>query len=335
MSASSSFNPPKWRIIAAFLAVYIVWGSSYLGIRVAMETLPPFLVSGLRMMSAGLLLYAIARRTGASRPTLVHWRSGIILGFLMFFVANGCIMIGQKTVTSGMAATLYATVPLWFALLGWLWLGEKRPSSQGIVGLILGLVGIAFLVGTGGSNSSTGIDPFGALMILISAGSWAVGSLLSRRVTLPESPFLGAAMNLFSGGVMLMTLSLVTGEWMQVDWAAVSVRSVAAVMYLAIGSSVIAFGSYMWLLTQVSPSRLGTYAYINPVIAVFLGWILVGETLTARTLVAAGVIIGAVFLITTAGSKQTDGVVNRPLARSIGATLKSYALRLVSGLMAL
>ncbi len=330
MSASSSFNPPKWRIIAAFLAVYLVWGSSYLGIRVAMETLPPFLISGLRMTSAGLLLYAIARRTGASRPTLVHWRSGIILGFLMFFVANGCIMIGQKTVTSGMAATLYATVPLWFALLGWLWLGEKRPSSQGIAGLVLGLVGIALLVGTGGSDSSTGIDPFGAFMILISAGSWAVGSLLSRRIALPDSPFLGAAMNLFSGGVMLMVLSLLTGEWTQVDWAAVSVRSVAAVVYLAIGSSVIAFGSYMWLLANVSPSRLGTYAYVNPVIAVFLGWILVGEPLTGRTLIAAAVIIGAVFLITTAGSKEAG---KRPFVRTVGATLKSVVLRLVSGLI--
>ena len=213
---------------------------------------------------------------------------------------------------------------------------KRRPVVDGTIAPLEGKVfGIALLVGTGGSDSATGIDPFGALMILVSAGSWAVGSLLSRRVTLPESPFLGAAMNLFSGGVMLLILSLVTSEWTQVDWAAVSVRSVAAVMYLAVGSSVIAFGSYMWLLAHVSPSRLGTYAYVNPVIAVFLGWILVGEELTGRTLIAAAVIIGAVFLITTAGSKPADGDVKRPFVRSVGATLKSYALRVVSGLMAL
>src|SRR5258707_485608 len=142
MLTSKPSIPPMWKIVAAFAAVYTVWGSSYLGIRIAMETLPPFLVSGIRMTSAGILLYVIARRSGAPSATRAQWRSGAILGFLMFFVANGCLMIGEKTVASGIAATLYATVPLWFALLGWLWLGGKRPGGRVIVGLLMGLIGI-------------------------------------------------------------------------------------------------------------------------------------------------------------------------------------------------
>ena len=341
MHTSKPSGPPMWRVIAAFAAVYTVWGSSYLGIRVAMETLPPFLISGIRMTSAGILLYVIARRNGAARPTNAQWRSGAILGFLMFFVANGCLMMGQKTIASGMAATLYATVPLWFALLGWLWLGGKRPGRRVIVGLLMGLVGIGLLVGLGGTANSA-IDPFGALLVLISAASWAVGSLLSRRVAMPESPFLGAAMNLFCGGLMLLAASMMTGEPLHVQWAAVSLRSVLAVAYLAVGSSVIAFGSYMWLLAKVAPNRLGTYAYVNPVVAVFLGWALVSEPLTARTLVAAAVIIGAVFLITTANPKNAEvsaahemnKVQSTPARiRAFGTSVKSFALRVVGGLM--
>jgi drug/metabolite transporter (DMT)-like permease len=335
MLTSKPSVPLMWKIVAAFAAVYTVWGSSYLGIRIAMETLPPFLVSGIRMTSAGILLYTIARRSGAPRATRVQWRSGAILGFLMFFVANGCLMIGEKTVASGMAATLYATVPLWFALLSWLWLGGKRPGRRVIVGLLLGLVGIGLLVGLGGAANGA-IDPFGALLVLISAASWAIGSLLSKRVTMPESPFLGAALNLFCGGLMLMAVSLITGEPFHVNWAAVTLRSVLAIAYLAVGSSVIAFGSYMWLLTKVSPNRLGTYAYVNPVVAVFLGWALIGEPLTVRTLVAAAVIIGAVFLITTANPKSTElvGASSTPARiRAFGTSVKSFALRVVGGLM--
>jgi drug/metabolite transporter (DMT)-like permease len=343
MLTSKPSGPPMWRVIAAFVAVYTVWGSSYLGIRIAMETLPPFLVSGIRMTSAGILLYVIARRSRAARPTNAQWRSGAILGFLMFFVANGCLMMGQKTVASGMAATLYATVPLWFALLGWLWLGGKRPGGRVIFGLLMGLVGIGLLVGLGGADNGA-IDPFGALLVLISAASWAIGSLLSKRLAMPESPFLGAAMNLFCGGLMLVAVSLITGEPAHVDWAAVSLRSVVAIAYLAVGSSVIAFGSYMWLLTKVSPNRLGTYAYVNPVVAVFLGWALVGEPLKARTLIAAVVIIGAVFLITTANPKNAEvmdvnegaEIQSRPTRiKAFGTTIKSFALRVVGGMLTL
>jgi drug/metabolite transporter (DMT)-like permease len=328
----SSSSPRNWRIIAALGLVYVVWGSTYLAIHVAMETLPPFLISSLRMTSAGILLYSIARRTGAEKPTRVHWRSATVLGFFMFFLANGSLMIGQKTVTSGMAATLYATVPLWFALLGWLWLGNERPGKRVTFGLVMGLVGIGLLVGLGGEDSGA-IDPFGAFLVLVSAWSWALGSLMTRRLSTPESPFLNAGMNLFTGGLMLFAVSLVTGEWTQVNWAAVSLESVLAVAYLAIGSSVITFGSYMWLLTKISPNRLGTYAYVNPVIAVFLGWVLVGEPLTAQTLVAAAVIIGAVFLITTARPKDTVEASQPTRIRAFGSALKSYALRVVGGLM--
>jgi drug/metabolite transporter (DMT)-like permease len=198
---------------------------------------------------------------------------------------------------------------------------------------MLGLAGIALLVGLGRDNAAA-IDTFCALLVLASAGSWAIASLLSRRVSTPQSPFLAGGMNLFTGGLMLIIASLFTGELVQMDWAAVSARSVAALIYLMIGSSVITFGAYMWLLSHVSPNRLGTYAYVNPVAAVFLGWALAGETLTAQTLIAAAIIIGAVFLITTAQLKPSDTSRSARL-RSRGAALKSAALRVVSGLLTL
>lgn len=291
-------TPPKWRVIASFAAVYLIWGSSYLAIHFAIESLPPLIIAGMRFTIAGVILYVFARRGGAPNPGFKQWRSAALLGILMFLVANGCLMWAQKTVPSGIAATLYATVPLWFALLGWLWLGETRPTGRVMIGLLVGFVGTALLVGPAGEVGA--VDPFGAFLVLVSAASWAISSLLSRQMHLSDSPTMVAAMNLFTGGLLLLAASIVSGEWASLNLATIELRSVLAVAYLILGPSVTAFSSYMWLLANVSPSSLGTYAYVNPVVAVFLGWLLANELLTPRTILASAVIIAAVVLINTA-----------------------------------
>jgi drug/metabolite transporter (DMT)-like permease len=294
---------PTWRIIASFAAIYLFWGASYLGIRFALESLPPLVIPGIRFTLAGLILILLARRAGAAPPLRAHWRSAVMLGFLMFFVANSTLTLAQTRIPSSLAATLYATSPLWFALLGWLWQGEARPGGRAIAGLVLGFVGIIVLFGPGTGKGV--LDPIGGLLVLISALSWTVGSLLSRRLPMPDSAYLGAGMNLFVSGVFCLFLSIVTGELGQVDVASISLPSILAMLYLMFGASLLGFSSYMWLLTVTTPNRIATYAYVNPVIAMFLGVILAGETLTWQAAAASAIIIAAVVLITTArpGSK--------------------------------
>ncbi len=301
---ASQPNAPTWRVILSFAAIYFLWGGSFLAIHFALETIPTFMISFSRFATAGVILMLLAWRSGAKRPTFAQWRSATLLGFIMFFGANSTLMIGQRTVPSGLAATLYATLPLWMAILSWLWQGEERPRGRVLVGLVLGFVGVALMFGGGGSG---GIDPLGGLLVLSSAICWTVGSLLSRRVDKPESSALASGMNLFSAGIMFLLLSVIVGEPAQLQLDAVSLKSALSVVYLIVGSSVIAFSCYMWLLTVIPPSRVSTYAYMNPVVALFLGT-LAGETLNPRELVAALVIVVAIVLITSARSKAVASV---------------------------
>jgi drug/metabolite transporter (DMT)-like permease len=301
----------QWRVLAAFAAIYFIWGSSYLGIRFALESLPPFAAAGLRMTAAGLLLYSLTRLNGARPATRAEWRSASILGFFMFFVGNGALVWAELRLSSGLAATLYATVPIWMVVLGWLWLRGPRPTGRVFVGLALGLLGLALMSGAGAGETAP--DGIGIALIMVSAVSWSFGSLLSRRIAMPESAFLGAALNLFSGGLMLLAASLLTGEWTNLNLAAVSAKSLLAVLYLAVFPSVIAFGSYMWLMSTNNPARVATYAYVNPVVAVFLGWALNHEALTPRTLIISGIIIAGVALITTARPRTAATEVEAPL----------------------
>jgi drug/metabolite transporter (DMT)-like permease len=293
-------NTPMWRVIVSFLAIYILWGGSFLAIRFSLETIPTFMISFMRFASAGVILMVVAWRSGAKKPTWAQWRSAAILGFIMFFAANGTLVAGQRTVASGLAATLYATLPLWMALLSWLWQGEERPRGRVLVGLILGFVGVALMFG----REASGIDPLGGLLVLASAVFWTVGSLLSRRVDKPESSALASGMNVFCAGMMFLLISVLSGEPAQLNLAAVSAKSILSLLYLIVGSSVIAFSCYMWLLSVISPSRVSTYAYINPVVALLVG-ALAGETHNTRELVAALVIVVAVVLITSAHAKST------------------------------
>ena len=295
----------RLRTILAFAAIYIIWGSTYLAIRFAIDTLPGFVMAGVRFVGAGTVLYALARRRGAPRPTHLHWRGAVIVGALMLLGGNGGVVWAEQRVPSGLAAVLIATVPLWVALLDWLWRGT-RPGGRVLAGLALGLAGIALLVGPGELAGSRGVDLLGAGVLLFASLSWAIGSIYTRSAGLPPSPLLATAMEMLAGGVLLLVADLVTGQVAELDLGSVSLRSVLALAYLIAFGSLVAFTAYVWLLRVTTPARAATYAYVNPVVAVLLGWALAGEPLTPRTLLAAGVIVGAVVLITSRPQREPE-----------------------------
>lgn len=313
--------PVKWRVIGAFIIICGIWGSSYLSIKFALETMPPFLLSSVRFMFAGVVMILLARRQGVALPTRLQWRKAFFTGFFMFALANSMLVWAQKYMPSGLAATLYATVPLWFVVLGWLWMGESRPSRRVIAGLMIGLAGVMLLIQPG--ESAGNAQPLGVVMILIGAFSWTFGSLLSRKSPTSTSPVLSSGMYTLAGGCIMLVMSIVTGEWAQFNPAAVSMKSFLSLLHLIFSSSIIAFLAYMWLLTVTSPNRVATYAFINPVLAVFLGWLLGGEQLTVQELIATAVILMAVVLIVTAQARPSRA--QQPAPVPVRARLKTMA----------
>jgi drug/metabolite transporter (DMT)-like permease len=289
---------PRARVVVAFAAVYLIWGSTYLAIRFAIETLPPFLMAGSRFVVAGLLLYAYARSRGLPRPTLIQWRSAAIVGGLLLVGGNGGVVWAQQYVASGVAALLIATVPVWMVVLDWLRPAGVRPRPAVILGLVLGLAGIAVLIGPAELAGTGRIHVTGAAVLVIASLFWAAGSIYSRHLPLPR-PMLAIAMEMLAGGVILLALSSLIGEPGQLQLGDVSLRSLAALLYLILFGSLVGFSAYIWLLGVVSAASVSTYAFVNPVVAVFLGWALAGEPLTLRVLLAAAVIISAVVVITT------------------------------------
>ena len=286
-----------WKLVAAFAAVYVIWGSTYLGIRIAVETIPPFLMAGMRQATAGLLLYAWLRWRGVPRPERVHWRSATVVGALMLLVGNGGVAWAEKVVPSGLTALLIATMPLWMTLLDWLWHGAARPGGQIVAGLALGFIGAGLLVAPGQFAGGSHVDPWGALVLFVATVAWAAGSLYSRRAVLPTAALLGAAMEMLTGGALLLVASGLLGEWRGFALAQVSQRSWIALVYLTVFGSIVAYSAYMWLMKVTTPARASTNAFVNPIVAVLLGWWLGGEPMNARIVLAAGVIVIAVLLI--------------------------------------
>ena len=290
----------KWKIGAALAAVYVIWGSTYLAIAIAIETMPPFWMAGVRFVVAGALLYGLARLTGAARPVRVHWRSATLIGALLLLGGNGGVVWAEQRVDSGLAALLVSTVPLWMVLLQWL--RGVRPSGGVLAGVAVGFAGLVMLVRPG--NGHGGIDPLGVVVLMVGCLSWAWGSLHSRRVSLPASPLMATALEMITGGALLLVAGAMTGEPARLDLAAVSMRSALALGYLVLIGALVGFTAYIWLLRVASPTVVSTYAYVNPIVAVFLGWLIRGEPLTGSTLAAAAVIVTGVALITSAKAPQ-------------------------------
>jgi drug/metabolite transporter (DMT)-like permease len=286
-------------VVAAFAAVYVVWGSTYLAILFAIETIPPFLMAGARFLVSGAALYAWTHSRGAPRPTRANWRAAAVVGAFLLVGGNGGVAWAEQRVPSGLAALLVATVPLWMVLLDWWRGGGARPAGRTWAGIAVGFVGLGILVGPAELLGGGAADPLGAGALVIASTLWAVGSVYSRRAALPESPFQATAMEMLAGGALLVLVGSATGEWGRLDPAAVSGRSLLALGYLIAFGSCVGFTAYIWLLRHVEVAKVSTYAYVNPVVAVFLGWLLAGEPVTARTLAAAAVIVVAVAFITS------------------------------------
>ena len=292
--------PSMLQVMVALGAVYVIWGSTYLAIRFAIETVPPFLMAGARYLTAGALLYAWSRLRGAPRPSPVHWRSALLLGALLLLGGNGGVVWAEQHVSSGLVALLVSTEPLWIVLLVWLRSRQERPGPRVIAGLLLGFVGLVILVKPG---SQGGVSLIGAGVVLVASMSWAYGSLFSQRARLPASPLLSTGMQMLAGGSLLTAAGLLTGEPAHFALAQVSTKSLLALAYLIVFGAVVAFTAYVWLLKVASPVLVSTYAYVNPLVAVFLGWALAGEPITRGTLVAAAVILTGVGLISSAQRK--------------------------------
>ncbi len=288
---------PRVSVVLAFAAVYVLWGSTYLAIRVGVETIPPFLLAGTRHLTAGALLLAWLRLSGTAAPTRRHWRSAAVIGGLMLLGGNGLVTWAEQRVPSGLAALIVASVPIWMTLLHGLQ-SRQRPHGIVLLGLALGLGGLVFLVAPGRVAGVAGhVDPLGAAALLSAALFWAIGSLYSRKAPLPSSTLLATAMEMTAGGLILLATSTAAGEWRRFSFAAVSGRSLFALGYLIVAGSLLGFTAYIYLLGATTPARVSTYAYVNPVVAMFLGWVLAGEVVTLKTLVAASIIVASVALI--------------------------------------
>ena len=291
-------------MLVAFAAVYVIWGSTYFVIKVGVETIPPLLLAGMRHLFFGLIFYPVLRWKTGIRPTREHWQTAIITGFLLLFVGNGGVCVAEQTVPSGVAALLVATVSLWMVLVDWLRPGGVRPVPRVLMGLLLGFAGLTLLVGPKNLGGSGRVDPSGVTILAIASFAWACGSLYSKHGALPPSPLMGAAMQSLCGGVVLWMAGFFTGEVQALHVAAISVRSWMAIGYLVLFGSMMGFTAYVYILKKSTATRVATYAFVNPVVALLLGRLFGGEAITLRTALAAAVILAAVLLVITAPHRE-------------------------------
>jgi drug/metabolite transporter (DMT)-like permease len=303
--STSQISRPKAsraQIVIAFAAVYVIWGSTYLTIHIAIETIPALLMAGARFILAGLLLLAFTHRPGAPRErlTLVHWRSALIIGGCLLLVGNGGVSWGEQYLPSGFVALIIATVPLWMALFAPAF-GGRWINWTAAIGIALGLAGIVLLVRPGGA----GAGHWQTLVVLLAPLLWALGSLYARGAPAPRQPLTAVGMEMVAGGVLLTIAGFADGEWSHVHLGAMSAASIASFVYLVLIGALVGYVAYIWLLHHVSVTAASTYAFVNPVVAVALGAVVLGEQVTPLTLVAATLIVGAVVLLLIGQSRKS------------------------------
>lgn len=296
-------------MIAAFAAVYLIWGSTYLAIKYAIETMPTFLMAGVRFLVAGAILYTAARVSPSyEKPKAVHWRTAFIVGALLLGIGNGAVVLGEHYISSSMTALLIASNPFWMVMLGWIFMGRGKPNYKVTLGLLIGFIGVVLLILGGQNTDGAGGDSqwLGIFLIVIATIGWAFGTLYGATAPTAKSNVLAAGMQMLSGGLILTVVSAITGEWQRFDYRAVSSVSWIALAYLIFVGALVAYTAYSWLMQNASPSAVSTYAYVNPVVAVFLGWAIAGESLTGQMLVGAAVIVASVMLVTANNKKKTQ-----------------------------
>ncbi len=304
----------KTKIWIALIALYIVWGSTYLAIRFAVETIPPFLQAGLRFFISGVILVLWRRAAGDEMPTRIQWRSVTIIGTLLLLGGNGLVSFAEQRIASGVAALIVGTVPLWLVLIEALRPGGVKPTWQAIVGLIVGFGGIYLLVGPSESTGKLQFDAIGTIAVVLASFLWSVGSIYSRSADVPKSALMTTGAEMLAGSVPIFLVSLVLGEWQTFNIAQVSTESWLGLIYLITFGSMIGFVAYIWLLQNAPISLVATYAYVNPLVAVLLGAWLASEPLTPRILAAAGIIIGSVVFINWARQAKVKTEPLQPVA---------------------
>jgi drug/metabolite transporter (DMT)-like permease len=297
-------RPPLRAFVLAFTTIYLVWGSTYLGIRVAVESMPPFAMAALRFAIAGVLLMSFLKLSGAVLPTSRQWRDAFISGFFLLLGGNGLVSWAEQSVPSGITALIIGASPLFIVLADWAWPGGRRPSVMTLSAMLLGFAGVAWLAAPWQHASPDRLDLVGVAVILVSCISWSIGAIFGRHVRNPAPPFVGAAAQMLAGSVWLGLAAWAHGDIAAWQTESITTRSWLAFAYLVVAGCLAGYTAFVWLLKHAAPARTATYAYVNPVVAVFLGWLLLAEPVTGRTLAASAVILGAVVIITVQSQRE-------------------------------
>lgn len=292
-------RPPTWKILLAFSMIYFVWGSTFLAIRVGVREVPPFLLAAFRFFTAGVVLYAWLRLRGTAAPNRREWVAASALGALIFVLDYGCLFWAEQRVPSGVTAVVLASIPVFIALLEIIFLRTQKLTVRLGLALLVGIFGVAVLVNRSFSLAEAPIDRAGAIALLVASFTWSIATILTRRVPLPASKAMSAAAQMLTGGAMLFLLAAMTGEFTDFRMQAVSEKAWFALVYLIIAGSIVGFTAYVWLLHYESPTKVGTYAYVNPVVAVALGYFVGGESVGSRTLLGTLLVLVSVVTITT------------------------------------
>jgi drug/metabolite transporter (DMT)-like permease len=292
-------RPRRWKILLAFAIIYFVWGSTFLAIRVGVHEVPPFLLAGIRFFAAGIVLYIWMRASGTASPTRREWASASVLAVLIFVLDYGLLFWAERRVPSGIAAVMMATIPAFMALAEILILRTQKLTLRLGFALLVGLAGVAVLVSRSVSFGDAPIDTSGAIALVVAAIGWSLASALTRKLPLPQSKVMSSGSQMLAGGVLLILTSKMLGEFRGFHAQAVSSHAWLALAYLIVAGSIIGFTAYVWLLHHESPTKVGTYAYVNPVVAVLVGYFLGGEALGARTVVGTLLVLVSVVVITT------------------------------------
>jgi drug/metabolite transporter (DMT)-like permease len=311
-SLASTRTPSTTGLVAAFAAVYLIWGSTYLAIRYAVETVPPLLMMGIRHLTAGTLLYTWARWRGTPAPRLREWFYPAVIGTLLFLGGHGSLAWAEQRVPSGIAALLVATLPMWIVVLARMWGTERHLGRSSLAGLVLGFIGVLVLFGPDALRHNGELNLVGAAAVLFGTFVWAAGTIWMRNVKMPESPLLSSSMQMLAGGASLVITATIAGETRGFHFSNVSAISWLSLAYLIVFGSIIAFTAYTWLHMVAPPSRVATYAYVNPVVAVLLGWALASETTGVFTWIAMLVILAGVALVNASHKEE-----HRPAQREM------------------
>lgn len=299
-------EPIRLKLALAFAAIYFIWGSTFLAIRYAIAEIPPFTMAGVRFVSAGAILYLWRRLAHNERPAWNQWPAALAVGALLFLGGNGAVVWSEQHVTSGMTALMLGVIPLWVALLDAMRREGAPLTPRVLCGLALGVAGIILLLGPSALLGGGQVDPVGAGVLMVGGFCWACGSIVSRQLRQPRSPALAAGMQMLMGGVVLLAVGFISGESGRIDPAGFTPRGALALAYLILMGSVVSFTAYTWLMSVTTPARVATYAYVNPLVAVLLGWVLAGEPLTYRTFLATIVIVAAVVIIIRRKGSRAD-----------------------------